>query len=103
MLLLCFSTQADDRVRIEKRDCTQFEFASAMNTITEFYCHSQEQGVFIFLCNLLYSVFGPDTLSQQDQGFKTFTVSYCSVCVLLSVKTPCLCLCSPQAAARCQV
>ncbi|XP_044052269.1 DNA mismatch repair protein Msh3 isoform X2 [Siniperca chuatsi] len=38
------STQADDRVRVEKRDSAQFEFASAMNTVTEFYCHSQEKG-----------------------------------------------------------
>lgn len=55
-LTALLSTQADDRVRVEKRDCAQFEFASAMNTVTEFYCHSQEQGVFIFLLNLLYSV-----------------------------------------------
>ncbi|XP_070689505.1 DNA mismatch repair protein Msh3 [Pempheris klunzingeri] len=38
------SAQADDRVRIEKRDSAQFEFASSMNTVTEFYCHSQEKG-----------------------------------------------------------
>ncbi|XP_034548204.1 DNA mismatch repair protein Msh3 isoform X2 [Notolabrus celidotus] len=38
------SAQADDRVRIETRDSTQFEFASAMNTVTEFYCHTQEEG-----------------------------------------------------------
>ncbi|XP_008279806.1 DNA mismatch repair protein Msh3 [Stegastes partitus] len=38
------SAQADDRVRVEKRDGAQFEFASAMNTVTEFYCHSQEKG-----------------------------------------------------------
>ncbi|XP_070820528.1 DNA mismatch repair protein Msh3 isoform X2 [Chaetodon trifascialis] len=38
------SAQADDRVRVEKRDSAQFEFASAMNTVTEFYCHSQEKG-----------------------------------------------------------
>ncbi|KAK1891973.1 DNA mismatch repair protein Msh3 [Dissostichus eleginoides] len=38
------STQADDRVRVEKRDGAQFEFASAMNTATEFYCHAQEKG-----------------------------------------------------------
>ncbi|KAF0034068.1 hypothetical protein F2P81_014134 [Scophthalmus maximus] len=36
--------QADDRVRVEKRDRAQFEFASAMNTVTEFYCHTQEKG-----------------------------------------------------------
>lgn len=45
VMLLCFSAQADDRVRVERRDCAQFEFASAMNTVTEFYCHTQEQGV----------------------------------------------------------
>ncbi|KAA8592696.1 hypothetical protein FQN60_018151, partial [Etheostoma spectabile] len=38
------SAQADDRVRIEKRESAQFEFASAMNTATEFYCHTQEKG-----------------------------------------------------------
>ncbi|XP_035494882.2 DNA mismatch repair protein Msh3 [Scophthalmus maximus] len=38
------SAQADDRVRVEKRDRAQFEFASAMNTVTEFYCHTQEKG-----------------------------------------------------------
>ncbi|KAM6930900.1 DNA mismatch repair protein Msh3 [Xenentodon cancila] len=37
------SAQADDRVRVEKMDSTQFEFASAMNTVTEFYCHDQQQ------------------------------------------------------------
>ncbi|XP_072243723.1 DNA mismatch repair protein Msh3 isoform X2 [Leuresthes tenuis] len=37
------SAQADDRVRVEQRDSAQFEFASAMNTVTEFYCHSQEK------------------------------------------------------------
>ncbi|XP_022622640.1 DNA mismatch repair protein Msh3 [Seriola dumerili] len=38
------SAQADDRVRVEKRDSAQFEFASAMNTVTEFYCHTHEKG-----------------------------------------------------------
>uniref|UniRef100_A0A667WY98 DNA mismatch repair protein MSH3 n=1 Tax=Myripristis murdjan TaxID=586833 RepID=A0A667WY98_9TELE len=38
------SVQADDRVRVEKRDSAQFEFASAMNTVTEFYCHTQDTG-----------------------------------------------------------
>ncbi|XP_036954118.1 DNA mismatch repair protein Msh3 isoform X3 [Acanthopagrus latus] len=38
------SAQADDRVRVEKRDSAQFEFTSAMNTVTEFYCHTQEKG-----------------------------------------------------------
>ncbi|XP_039658069.1 DNA mismatch repair protein Msh3 isoform X4 [Perca fluviatilis] len=38
------SAQADDQVRIEKRESAQFEFASAMNTATEFYCHTQEKG-----------------------------------------------------------
>ena len=41
------SAQADDRVRVEKRDSAQFEFTSAMNTVTEFYCHTQEKGVFL--------------------------------------------------------
>ncbi|XP_053727295.1 DNA mismatch repair protein Msh3 isoform X2 [Synchiropus splendidus] len=38
------SAQADDRVRVEQRDKTEFEFSSAMNTVTEFFCHSQEKG-----------------------------------------------------------
>ncbi|XP_047449078.1 DNA mismatch repair protein Msh3 isoform X2 [Mugil cephalus] len=38
------SAQADDRVRVEKRDSALFEFASAMNEVTEFYCHAQEKG-----------------------------------------------------------
>ncbi|XP_068559288.1 DNA mismatch repair protein Msh3 [Cebidichthys violaceus] len=38
------SAQADDRVRVERRDSAQFEFASAMNTTTEFYCHAPEKG-----------------------------------------------------------
>ncbi|XP_051279445.1 DNA mismatch repair protein Msh3 isoform X3 [Dicentrarchus labrax] len=38
------SAQADDRVRVEKRDSALFEFASAMSTVTEFYCHAQEKG-----------------------------------------------------------
>ncbi|XP_056134505.1 DNA mismatch repair protein Msh3 [Lampris incognitus] len=35
------SVQADDCMRVEKRDSAQFEFASAMNTVTEFYCHTK--------------------------------------------------------------
>ncbi|XP_068422970.1 DNA mismatch repair protein Msh3 [Clinocottus analis] len=38
------SAHADDRVRVERRDGAQFEFASAMNTATEFYCHGPEKG-----------------------------------------------------------
>uniref|UniRef100_A0A665T7W0 DNA mismatch repair protein MSH3 n=1 Tax=Echeneis naucrates TaxID=173247 RepID=A0A665T7W0_ECHNA len=38
------SSQADDRVRVERRDGAQFEFTSAMNTVTDFYCHTQEKG-----------------------------------------------------------
>ncbi|KAM9744377.1 DNA mismatch repair protein Msh3 isoform 1-T1 [Menidia menidia] len=44
LLSICnASAQADDRVRVERRDSAQFEFASAMNTVTEFYCSSQEK------------------------------------------------------------
>ncbi|CAL8345427.1 unnamed protein product [Lota lota] len=39
------STQADDRVQIQRKDAAEFEFPSAMNTVTEFYCHSQDTGV----------------------------------------------------------
>uniref|UniRef100_A0A672J4Y0 DNA mismatch repair protein MSH3 n=1 Tax=Salarias fasciatus TaxID=181472 RepID=A0A672J4Y0_SALFA len=35
---------ADDRVRLEQRDGAQFEFTSAMNTVTKFYCDSEETG-----------------------------------------------------------
>ncbi|XP_054630713.1 DNA mismatch repair protein Msh3 isoform X2 [Dunckerocampus dactyliophorus] len=45
------SAQADDKVRVEKRDNACFEFASAMNTVTEFYCHNQVEG-----CHSLSSV-----------------------------------------------
>nr|XP_057926954.1 DNA mismatch repair protein Msh3 isoform X2 [Doryrhamphus excisus] len=45
------SAQADDKVRIEKRDSACFEFASAMNTVTEFYCHSKVED-----CHSLSSV-----------------------------------------------
>uniref|UniRef100_A0A672J588 DNA mismatch repair protein MSH3 n=1 Tax=Salarias fasciatus TaxID=181472 RepID=A0A672J588_SALFA len=38
------SAQADDRVRLEQRDGAQFEFTSAMNTVTKFYCDSEETG-----------------------------------------------------------
>ncbi|XP_036836151.1 DNA mismatch repair protein Msh3 isoform X2 [Oncorhynchus mykiss] len=38
------SVQAGDGVRIEKRESAQFDFASAMNTVTEFYCHTQDSG-----------------------------------------------------------
>lgn len=41
---------------MEKRDCGQFEFASAMNTVTEFYCHSEEKGVFLLLFHLLLCI-----------------------------------------------
>ncbi|XP_017267563.1 DNA mismatch repair protein Msh3 [Kryptolebias marmoratus] len=37
------SAQADDRVRVEKRDSAQFEFASAMDTVVRFYGHTQEK------------------------------------------------------------
>ncbi|XP_062307345.1 DNA mismatch repair protein Msh3 isoform X3 [Osmerus eperlanus] len=38
------SVLKDDRVRVEKRDTSQFEFSSAMNTITEFYCYKDNKG-----------------------------------------------------------
>ncbi|XP_069379604.1 DNA mismatch repair protein Msh3 isoform X3 [Paralichthys olivaceus] len=37
------SAQADDRVRVEKRDRAQFEFPSAMNTVTDFYYHTENK------------------------------------------------------------
>ncbi|XP_029018199.1 DNA mismatch repair protein Msh3 isoform X2 [Betta splendens] len=38
------SSQADDRVRVEKRDSGEFEFVSAMNKVTEFYCTNVDKG-----------------------------------------------------------
>ncbi|XP_034026554.1 DNA mismatch repair protein Msh3 isoform X2 [Thalassophryne amazonica] len=38
------SARADDRVRVEQKDRAQFEFGSAMNTVTEFYCHASDKG-----------------------------------------------------------
>lgn len=66
VILFRFSAQGDDRVRAEKRDSAQFEFVTAINTVTEFYCHTQEKGVFVSLCVLLffsvsYSLFPEDT------------------------------------------
>ncbi|XP_036382705.1 DNA mismatch repair protein Msh3 [Megalops cyprinoides] len=37
------STQADDRIRIERRDSSQFEFAAAMQTVTRFYSDTSRQ------------------------------------------------------------
>uniref|UniRef100_A0A3Q2Q199 DNA mismatch repair protein MSH3 n=1 Tax=Fundulus heteroclitus TaxID=8078 RepID=A0A3Q2Q199_FUNHE len=37
------SAQADDRIRVERRDSTEFEFTSAMNTVVKFYCHTPEK------------------------------------------------------------
>uniref|UniRef100_A0A8C8E372 MutS homolog 3 (E. coli) n=1 Tax=Oryzias sinensis TaxID=183150 RepID=A0A8C8E372_9TELE len=41
------SFQADDRARVERRDSAQFEYTSAINTVTQFYCRSQQEGVFV--------------------------------------------------------
>ncbi|KAI3372025.1 hypothetical protein L3Q82_006895 [Scortum barcoo] len=43
-MLFPSSAQADDQARVERRDSAQFEFASAINAVTEFYCHTQEKG-----------------------------------------------------------
>lgn len=37
------SARADDRMRIETRDSAQFEFSSAMDTVTKFYTQSQDK------------------------------------------------------------
>uniref|UniRef100_A0A3Q2Z0B7 DNA mismatch repair protein MSH3 n=1 Tax=Hippocampus comes TaxID=109280 RepID=A0A3Q2Z0B7_HIPCM len=50
------SAQAGDKVRVERRDSAHFEFASAMNTVTEFYCHTQIEG-----CRSLCSVASLDS------------------------------------------
>jgi hypothetical protein len=41
------STQADDRIQIQKKESAEFEFPSAMNTVTEFYCNSPDTGVWV--------------------------------------------------------
>lgn len=38
------SLHADDRARIETRDCKQFEFTTAMDTVTKFYTQWQNKG-----------------------------------------------------------
>lgn len=50
LLLLLFpsSTQTDDRLRVERRDSSEFEFTSAMNTVVQFYCHVPEKGGYFF-------------------------------------------------------
>ncbi|KAF6730116.1 DNA mismatch repair protein Msh3 [Oryzias melastigma] len=37
------SFQADDRARVERRDSAQFEYTSAINTVTQFYCRPQKE------------------------------------------------------------
>lgn len=61
-LSFCDSVQADDRIRIEKRDSTQFEYSTAMVTVTNFYssvthqtAEDQEKGncllfFFVYTC-----------------------------------------------------
>uniref|UniRef100_A0AAX7UBR5 DNA mismatch repair protein MSH3 n=1 Tax=Astatotilapia calliptera TaxID=8154 RepID=A0AAX7UBR5_ASTCA len=61
------SAQADDRVRVERRDSAEFEFASAMNTVTSFYCHIQAKGVVASLESPVISCLGP--LIQYLQEF----------------------------------
>uniref|UniRef100_A0A3B4X351 DNA mismatch repair protein MSH3 n=1 Tax=Seriola lalandi dorsalis TaxID=1841481 RepID=A0A3B4X351_SERLL len=61
------SAQADDRVRVEKRHSAQFEFASAMNTVTEFYCHTHEKGAVVSLESPVICCLGP--LIQYLQEF----------------------------------
>ncbi|KAI1900432.1 hypothetical protein AGOR_G00049880 [Albula goreensis] len=38
------SVQADDRIRMEKRDSLQFEFATALKTVTDFYSNPSRAG-----------------------------------------------------------
>ncbi|KAL4623212.1 DNA mismatch repair protein Msh3 [Arapaima gigas] len=40
--IISASTRADDRIRIEKRCCSQFEFQNALKTITDFYTTPQK-------------------------------------------------------------
>lgn len=94
VMFFLLSAQADDRVRVEKRDKAQFEFASAMNTVTEFYCHTQEKGVFVPFSH-------PDTQKQSLRPRRTlcYIVSEwrdCdSWCGYLWKRVMLVCLCPP--------
>ncbi|XP_066511228.1 DNA mismatch repair protein Msh3 isoform X2 [Hoplias malabaricus] len=63
------SVQADDRIRMEKRDSTQFEYPTAMKTVKEFYTSSVTQ-----------------TLENQQKGSTSF---------YLSLESPVICCLGP--------
>lgn len=56
-----FSVQADDRIRIEKRESSMFEYPTAMQIIKDFYrdtpnpaVGTQEKGKWLYLCLLSF-------------------------------------------------
>lgn len=51
---------------MERRDSAEFEFASAMNTVTSFYCHIQAKGVYACVtAMLLFFLLHYDRLSYS--------------------------------------
>lgn len=68
-----FSVQADDRIRIEKRENSMFEYPAAMRIIKDFYrdtphptVGNQEKGKWLYLC--LLSVFLCLTFSHDESS-----------------------------------
>nr|XP_023679827.1 DNA mismatch repair protein Msh3 isoform X1 [Paramormyrops kingsleyae] len=64
------SVQADDRIRIERRDCSQFEFSSALQIITDFYSNSSCQ---------------ESEISEESQSLSS----------VISMETPVICCLGP--------
>ncbi|KAG9354370.1 hypothetical protein JZ751_001077, partial [Albula glossodonta] len=63
------SVQADDRIRMEKRDSLQFEFATALKTVTDFYSN-------------------PSRAGESDQGSQ-------SLSSIINLDTPVICCFGP--------
>lgn len=66
VVLFPSSAHADDRVRVEKRDPDQFEFASAMSTITEFYSN-KSKGLFASQTPFITEPAVSDVLPQRQR------------------------------------
>uniref|UniRef100_A0AAR2K626 DNA mismatch repair protein MSH3 n=1 Tax=Pygocentrus nattereri TaxID=42514 RepID=A0AAR2K626_PYGNA len=64
------SVQADDRIRIEKRESTQFEYPTAMMTVKEYYSSTSTQ-----------------TVENREKGNLLVCCSFCSVVCM------CACVC----------
>lgn len=97
VVVFVFSAQADDKVRLETRDSAHFDFASAMSAVTEFYCHSQEKGV--FPCRRVPSS-PSSTLRSYHVVMKSQSRPWL-VAVALSCEM-CFCGCVLQALASCR-